>query len=422
MPLSQEQIYDVIVIGAGIAGLAAANTLMKKGLKVKVLEARDRIGGRIFTRHNLAPVPLEFGAELIHGRSAATWDLLAQKGAKTYDMSKVFRQNGNYWYNPFEDSLYPKLDLSAIPQPKIDENALQYIARSGLTFKDLPFWITFLHLDGVQFDQLSGWQLYRHLEELINSPAEEIYGEADYRILGGYDQILNVLSDELDIKFGTVVRKVDYSSDKIQVIANDDICQNIFLARKCLITLPIGVLQSGHVSFCPLLPKEKQVAISQITQVKVIKLIYYFDRQVLPLMASSIIKENETPSIWWTSSDGYSDFDGEIVTGWAGGEQAEFLLRLDEKTRLDLGLGTLRQILDKTDIKVVNSWSYDWTFDPYSLGNYSQYTDKGLEAMSMLAKPTNQKLFWAGEATISEMHGTVHGAYRSGLRAAKQIL
>jgi monoamine oxidase len=418
--------YDVIVIGAGVSGLAAAKKLQDKGLKVLVLEARERVGGRIFTRRDLADIPLEFGAELIHGRSVSTWELVKQNKVETYDMTALFRKQETYWENPFDNDTNSYYTTKFWPSPFQSEDAKHYLERIGLGEDKWPFILKFLNLDDEPIEKWSAKNILHYLQTADNGEDQDIYGDSDFRIIGGYNSLLSSLSDGLEIKFGHIVNKIDYRNDPVIIETTKAVDKQktevFYKAKKCVNTLPLGVLKSGNITFVPSLSEEKQSSIDKLGLVDVIKLIYIFEKQTLPILAASIVESFVNPPLWWTSSDGDYTFDGEVVTGWAGGNNARELLKMNQEQRLEYGLDSLKQILRKPDLEYIQAFSYIWQTDPFSLGAYSFVPPGQENEIFSLAKPTDNKLFWAGEATSQESNATVHGAYESGLRAADEIL
>lgn len=412
-----KQQVDIIVIGAGMAGLKAAYDLQRAGLSVIVLEARDRVGGRISTDRTFTPVPVELGAELIHTDFAETWELVDGKNLDTcgVDHYRVHSKNG--WFTT-DDDYFMKIDLNAFKrEPAADEDVESYLQSVGILREDYPFVVRLLEMDTESLKRMSAIDL-RHAV-LTQCEQGEIYGAHDYRVIGGYDQMLEPLAQALNIHFEQPVKLVEWSDNHVCVTTKNG---DIYEARKAIITLPIGVLKANLVQFSPELPAEKRDAIDCMGVVDVVKMHYYFDTPVLPDGVGGLVVDNGIPPLWWNASAGNAGFDGEVLVGWATGDPARALLAMSEDEALAAGLECLRRDLGRDDLMPVSMHLQHWNEDPYTLGAYSYVPPMADCSHEALAAPVANTLFWAGEATDQLWYGTVHGAYRSGMRAAAEAL
>ena len=202
---SLNRMWDAIVIGAGAAGLGAARKLSDAGKQVLVLEARDRIGGRMWTDRTSLSIPHERGGELVHGHNVSTWDLIRQQNLKTHRWEDKFAKvnvNDSIWNNAknFDTFHFPQGAPSfsgEVPRPMVGESAEAWLARIGIPRSNYPIYFWVIEGDSEQFDVLPATRVVGELEFVMEMqqysgemPPEE-YG--DYRVIGGYDQVLRPL-------------------------------------------------------------------------------------------------------------------------------------------------------------------------------------------------------------------------------------
>jgi monoamine oxidase len=435
---------DVLIIGAGAAGLAAARELSSANFNVIVLEARDRIGGRIHTHldsHLTAPV--ELGAEFVHGKAPETLDIVQRAGFKLIELpnrhwyfrNAVLSQSGEFWskietlngemekYNGRDLSFEEFLDKYS-RQHKVDD------IRSMAT----------LYVEGfhaAHADRISVLGLVK-----TNEAAAEIEDEKQFRPAGGYLRIAQWLHDEAvangaRFRFETVVNEVSWSADAVTVTAKTG---EQFKARRLIVTLPLGVLQRNEVTFTPRLPAKEEAA-AKLAVGQVVKVVLRFrdpfwEKLSLPTDDGKraelkdfafIHAPDEMPPTWWTQLP----VRAPLLVGWAGGTRAEKLLSetplRDRSDALrDQSVQALSHIfavpvrfIEET---LLEFYTHDWATDPFSRGAYSYIPVGGLKAQAALAEPVENTIYFAGEAANKKgHHGTVHGAFASGLRAAELI-
>ncbi len=424
----------VIVIGAGVAGLSAAYHLKGAGIEATVLEARDRIGGRVWTNRDFADIPVEFGAELIHGRSPAvtTWDWVKKLGLTTWhwnkrDDSMIRTEDGDWLTMGEARAASPELDvtrswdLGDAPEPRDEEDLGSYLRRIGFSDKQLRYvQRSFANAEGERMEWLNA---AAHLElpldasggpRGVDSESEDEY--SDFRILDGYDSFYERLADGLDIRQGCVVQEIDWM-DGVRIRAE---AGETYTAEAAVITLPLGVLQSDRVGFMPPLPALKREALAGLKMGPVMKLVYLFDE---PLLAQSIgaIYARGNPPMWWSPSLG-RERGATVWTGFVTGDYAREMLALGEDAALRKGLETLREEIGNPALQYAKARWVNWPDDPFALGGYSVCLPGHYEAREKLAQAT-PPLFWAGEASAPHhLTAMVHGAYFTGQRAAMEIL
>lgn len=436
----------MIVIGAGIAGLAAAWKLGSEGCRVFVLEARDRIGGRIWTVSNpQLNFPVEQGAEFIHGRPPEIFEPLQQAGAEITEVA------GCSWC-AFENQLRPCDFLSSIDSvlakmdaSRPDESFMDFLRR---TFSDrennleaqrraLGYVVGFNAADPALVGE--HWLVQGMRAE------EKIEGDRSFRAGNGYRDLLDVFERKISecrsvkIHTGRVVERVQWEQGRTDVAIRGLAGLETLSASRVLITLPLGVLKApareiGAVAFDPALPAVKLAALNKLEMGKVIRIVLCFRERfwdrLVPTTSngtlsdmSFLLSDDKWFPTWWTSMPKRLP----IITGWAPFQCAEQLSGNSREFVVEHGLQTLGRLLS-VDHRMLRDalWDvyfHDWQNDPFSRGAYS-YGKVGSDgAQAALASPVAETLFFAGEATdTTGNNGTVHGAIASGYRAAEEIL
>jgi monoamine oxidase len=425
-PASNEALVEVLVIGAGAAGIAAARTLHDAGVAVTVLEARQRLGGRVLTDHGLAPHPVELGAEFIHGQRALTWRYVHQFGLTALP-------DANHGFCFLHGHLYH--DQQA-PLPGCEEllTLLKARAREHLSAHGPDISVAqFLAGQKGYPLQPSGAAAARLLSNLIASEkgadADTMslsgllehdfsgYGDNNFRLGEGYAALLERLAVGLDIRPRHPVRRVAWGPDGARVSCPG----RSFAARHVVVTLPLGALQQGDVVFSPSLPEAKQRAVAGLGSAPVCKMVLRFRQPFWSDYLAVLTTTGET-QVWWPSGWGRPD-PGPVLTALIGGEAARRFASLGDRA-LPEALRQLEAMFgrDLRDL-CVGGRIVRWHRQRYSRMGYS-YLPVGCPAAlrDWLAEPLPPTLFFAGEATNRQQPSTVHGALESGVRAAQQVL
>jgi len=423
-----KDIHDVVVVGAGMAGLTAARALAEGGLKVLVVEAQDRIGGRILTRH-VGDEAIELGAEFIHGRPPELWALIDEAGLETYerDGAQVCFEEGALRDCGGEmDSIFEPLER------------LKDFAGPDMSFADyLDREHTPMEQRGPMIGYVEGFNAADHREISAASlgaqqKAEDASGsDHSYRLRGGYDQLPRYLSERITefggrVLTGTPVKDILWEQGLVEVVS--DLWN--FSARQVVVTLPLAVLQSGSVTIEPqptrILEAAKRLRMGQVRRFTLLFAERFWENlPPQPALGerSFLFAFGEMPPVLWTSHPEMT----HTITGWVGGPRSAALTGMDVTTLGRRACATLGRIFGLSKEKVHGlmrgCYTHDWQYDRFALGAYSYVAAGGLKASRQMAEPVDQTLFFAGEHTDVTGHwGTVHAAMRSGLRAAEQIL
>lgn len=311
---------------------------------------------------------------------------------------------------------YPDFDVTrswALPpiEPLPEEDLGTYLRRIGFTDAQIDY-------TRRSFANAAGDSL--HVMSAVAAVAEmhePSCGTGDFRIVDGYDSLVYSQAAGLDIHLEQVVQRIEWGGSRVRVVTH----RGQFEGDQVVITLPLGVLQSGAVVFDPPLPAEKQAVLANLRMGPGIKLIYRFAEPILPegIMA---YYSPLNPPMWWSPAAGHEE-PYRVWTALATGDHCRELLKDGETAALQMGLETLRQELNRPDLTPVDQHLVNWTADPYALGAYSVALPGHSEARLELAEPIAGRLFWAGEATAAHKYAaTVHGAYASGKRVAQEII
>lgn len=423
---------DVIVIGAGAAGLAAAATLTGSGADVLILEARDRIGGRVHTvRHDAALVPIELGAEFVHGAAKLTEKLADRAGALIVDVE------GDNWrardgrltrvrdFRASVGRVMERLD----PHREHDRSFGEFLrSRPGgrrlATARTLArSFVQGFHaadIDRISERALAG----------SGNPGQDPEAARQGRIVQGYGPLLGQLAAGLSdrIRFRAVAGYVGWEPGRVHVhLRGGDVLD----ARAAIITVPLPLLRSRVLRIEPE-PAPMRAALDRLAMGSVVRVSLIFDERIWefdavaaaardPLHRLAFLHTPHLPfNIWWTPHP----LRAPVMVGWSGGPPARRLARHGEIEiaaidALSRALGiTRRRLRNRLRAALV----HDWETDPYSRGAYSWAMVGGASAGERLARPIRGTIFIAGEATAGADNGTVEGALASGDRAARSVI
>ncbi|MDR3763590.1 MAG: NAD(P)/FAD-dependent oxidoreductase [Acidobacteriota bacterium] len=427
---------DVIVIGAGAAGLTAARALAHSGRSVLLLEARNRLGGRIHTVPDSQGQPIELGAEFIHGRPSEIFRTIITAGLD------VREANGMQWV---QDSrgLEPhpgffariRAVLDAIPAAPPDRSFASYLDDFYPLEDESRLWsLEYVEgFHGAIAEKISIHSLRRGLraEDMIS-------GHRSFRFMHGYKVLLDAIqrdtsADKVSLRLENTVSAVRWGGEgRVQVEAATPEGDAIYEAKAAVVTLPLGVMQAplnaaGAVHFDPpLTEKAGPLGLLFMGQAIRISLVFrscWWEQIERGVRNLGILHSHEEwfPT-WWTPQNA-----GAVLTGWAASRRGERLSGRPAEYVLERALDSLAALfpLERRRIAAeLLSWhTHDWQNDPFSRGSYSYVGVDGEGAQKVLAAPLGNKLFFAGEATASDgHHATVHGAIGSGERAAREVL
>jgi len=415
---------DVLVIGGGIAGLTVARQLTCAGLNVVLLEARDRMGGRIFT-DSTGDFPIELGAEFVHGRPEEIFGLAAEAGVPIIPVKGEFRRKVN---GEWDDAgrLMGKVEklFDKMPGKGTDQPFRQYLDHSTASNDVKEQALRYVEgFHAADPSRISVHSLVRDTQA-----EERIDGDRQFRISSGYYDLVRATYDRIEHKHCTIVLKTPVQEIRWrrgEAIARTPGAE--FHASRVVITVPLGVLKANCILFSPAL-SEKGNAMKFLEMGPVIRVVMRFREKFWeqePEMADLSFLFTDDPQFptWWASNP----LPWPILTGWAAGNYALALKGLGIDAITAKAADSLARILKispgQLQRQLLASFVHDWQADPFSCGAYSYAAVGGSDAARELAKPVEDTLYFAGEATNFEGYGgTVHGAIATGHRAAREVL
>ena len=314
--------YDVIVIGAGMAGLSAARVCTEAGLRVLVLEATKRVGGRIRTLRRDGAV-IELGAEFVHGRPKELWDLIEEAGLATYERIGDFQRMGEDGLELLkgddENDAIEKLTSYSGP----DCSFVEYVTRLALNEEERAEEIGYVEgFNAADANEASVLALGRQ-----QVAEDAIEGDRSWRVTEGYDRLPAFLAMKIReqagiIKFRVAANALDWSNGSVSVRCADG---RDYQADRAVITLPLGVLQAGAVKFAPE-PAQVLAAAARMRMGRVCRFTLVFREQLWPDQMSFLLTRDLLPGVWWTARPAES----RTLTGWVGGPRADALIGLSE--------------------------------------------------------------------------------------------
>jgi monoamine oxidase len=447
--MKEQTHFDVIVVGAGAAGMAAAQALSAAGITVAVLEARARIGGRILTvRTEGSDRPLELGAEFVQGRVPETLAIAERAGLALCEVS------GDDWWSDAQGLHAPDEEEG---EEEEDEFGPFFKAIHEWQGEDLPL-RAFLEqrFPGERWQALrsraigyaQGYEAgdaedvsIRWLAE--DSANSQIFEGRSFRVLDGYDRVIEQLRVEAEggrftLLLETPVRELRWSAGQVEAVAvgKQGAAGHAYSARAAIVTLPLGVLNApseaeGAVRFAPEIA-EKREQLAGLRMGHTAKVLLRFedvfwdrldgDAPQLPQLSFLFSGREDFPT-WWTS---YPIVE-PVLVGWMGGPRVAALAAEPDAALAERALGALAGALHvkkgTVESRLVSWHVHNWSADPYSRGAYSYVRAGGMASLDLAGRPIADTLFFAGEATAPVgKSATVHGALGSGQRAAAEVL
>ena len=419
---------SVIVIGAGMAGLAAARALQDGGANVTVFEARDRVGGRLWL-DTLGDQNIDLGAQWLEGVDGNPIKPLCDEFGIGHTLAEyeteLYDRNGK----PLNEDLIDKLETQlgrALKKtrkqlPGDTDVGLAAALRDAGIFQDLSKtehrimdWLLSTELASDESEDLKRVSLRGYWDERF---ASDIDGDHHW-FPGGYAELPVALAAGLDIRLEQRVLTVHAENEGVAVQTPD----GWSYADRVIVTLPLGVLRQQQVRFEPALSERKTRAIRGLRMGAVNKVVLRFADCFWPKGMENFARLSKRPNRFALWTNLYELTGRPILSLWSHGDAAR---ELDHKTDAECVALAMRQLRKAFGLDVPDAIDYRiarWSVDEFALGAYS-YVPVGtsVEARMQLAEPEG-RLHFAGEACNASDPATVHGAYDSGRRAAAEVL
>lgn len=433
--ISSEQTADVLVLGAGIAGLAAARMLAEFGLRCIVLEARDRVGGRIYSVQTKQGV-VELGAEFVHGRDPVLWSLIDEAKANTAERDgSMLREDWDGELAEDEDAEsgaeFDVLDkLADLPE---DMTFSDWLETSDIPEDERAALRGYVEgFNAADANRISAKALgvQQHAEESME-------GERVWHLPGGYSQLVIYLANllqqrDVELRMNCAVESVEWTAGAVTVHTNN----GVFRAPRCIVTLPLGVLQQANrengIRLQPepaAIAQARRLAMGSAERFTMVFRERWWEQskrvseKALRTMSFLFTFQRST-RVWWTRHPEPEPL--AALTGWAGGQSAATLVGRDADELGETACHELAEVFglpfEQVRESLLTTHKHEWQTDPFSLGAYSYVTAGALDAPAKMSEPEASTLFFAGEHTDTTGNwGTVHAALRTGLRAAEQL-
>ena len=445
---SRQADAEVLIIGAGMAGLAAARALAERGVRVVVLEARDRVGGRVYTERTAEGALVEHGAEFIHGRAKELWSLIEEAGLRTVkrDGANLREEERGGGLESEEDergdNFFDSLEqLASLPGD--DVSFAEWLASS-----EVPDWQREALTGYVEgFNAADANRISARSLGIQQQAEDASEGDRAWHLPGGYSQLAEFLAGQVraaggEIRLRCEVLGVYWRAGEVVLSTKCGVVQRDVRAPKCIVTLPLGVLQAancgapGSVRLEPepkALFEARRMAMGQVVR---FTLVFRERWWAEPSSQGSdgtavarrslhfLFTPERRPPVWWTRHPETEPLP--TLVGWSGGPRSAALQRLRNDELEALACRELGEVFGVAEERIrtalVGTHSFDWSADPFARGAYSYVAAGALDAPAAMAEPETGTLFFAGEHTDTTGHwGTVHAALRTGLRAARQI-
>lgn len=432
MNVENETIHDVIIIGAGACGLKVASDLHSKGIKPLILEARNRVGGRIL-ESKIDP-HVELGAEFIHGEARLTKRILQKKQSSFYSLNYSYLQithgkvqkSPHFWERITKVLSQIKLGEKDVPFQQFLENA------RGIEENDKKLAASFIQgFNAADLKKVSSHSLKENIDQ-VSDPSTRALA----RPTNGYGALVETLKKRIvqSIQLQMVVQKIDWKPGEAILSGINLAIKEPFQlkAKKVVVTVPLGVLKAseensfGKIEFTPV-PNGLSEILDRYEMGHVVRLVFEMNSRFLdeyPHFENTLIAAPDHQfTAWWCTRTN----EGKIfVTAWAGGEKAIKMgkkLPGEHQQQAVLEFAQLcKTTLNKMRSRILSIHEHDWNHDPFSLGAYTYPTFSNSKTPPTLQTVWSDTLYFAGELFDPIHNGTVEGALNSGKQTARKMI
>jgi monoamine oxidase len=404
---------DVVVVGAGAAGIGAARELRKQGKSVILVEAQKRAGGRLYTDRTLGAF-FDGGAAYIHFSERNPWTAIAEdlkmptRGGMRLWAGSVAYNNG-VPFTPEQAS-----DRAAAQRrvreayDEIEPSADVSLAKAVSEYDDLT-----KSFARIQAQMAAG----ENPEYISVSDWQSLESGGNLLVEGGYGSLAERAAEALDVRFETRVSEIDLSGALVRVVTNKGTIQ----ARKVVLTVSVGILKAGDIKITPALPQEHQRALEGLRMGALTKVAFSLDGPKLDFRSHQFLAEVGRPTEAMTFET--YPFDQNIVIAVFGGDYARGLVKQGEQGVVDHVIERFARIAGGDARKQFKQGRLvAWSEDPFTRGSYAVVAPGRLKAREALARPIRDRLWIAGEAVAGPFSMTAGGAYLSGQKAASEVV
>ena len=402
---------DLVIIGAGAAGLAAAKAALAAGLNIEVVEAASRIGGRGFTDTTSFPAPFDMGCQWLHAASINPYTKIADRlGIRYRHYNFNYRiHDGTWWLNEQLVAEFSR-DLAAF---------YDRVAQAGTEGEDVP--AADCLEPGAPWNPLirrayTGYMAAAPERVSTYDTSRFRFTEEDWPVEDGYGTLIARDGEDVEVNLNCPVKSIDWGEKEIMV----GTAKGMIFCRAVLVTVSIAVLRAERIKFFPLLPDWKQSAIARIEMGHAEKVGLWLKRDVFTGLDPHFAMLNWEGAP--TAGFFMRPFERPMATLFTSGDFARDLFAQGPDAAIAEAKSLLAKVCGADILKeITTAKATGWGTDPLHLGAYSVLSPGGGEARAELAQPIDDRLFFAGEATSPDGFSTAHGAYNSGVAAVDAI-
>lgn len=423
----------VIVIGAGVAGLTIGNALTTAGVDTVVLEARDRLGGRVWSS-DVGGVGVDLGGMWISGPDGNPAACVLNQEGIGWQPAEPFDLNTA----GYDAVLQQELGLgdllgAATALDEFDAATPGLLDTLGPSATYAGGIAGFLDQSGLTGDER------RYAEFGLRTQAEISFGQsADLVSLASYDSsnplpggehlpngsfrgLVNALARGVDVQLGTVVSRIEYSDNGVTI----ETSSGIVTGSHVVVTVPLGVLKAGSIEFAPALPAEKAAAIDRLGMAELEKVVLRYDNAFWQSPGSgNFLYVSETAGEFPLFVD-YTPFAGgqPTLVGFYSGDFGRSIAALSDDAIAGRASDIASELAGASGMTPIAARVTRWKSDPFAMGSYVYLPVGASQAdIEALGAPLGERLLFAGEATSLLYNGYVHGAVLSGIREAERLL
>lgn len=402
---------DVVIIGAGAAGLGAARTLMAQGASVAVIEARNRIGGRAYTDHDMFGVPYDTGCHWLHVAQLNPFvDFAKVNGYQVYPAHDDFQLFVDGKTAPWEkddllDTYYSMIyAISDAGMDERDVSAGSVVSRRGPWAPLAEAWI-------------GPWASGKELDEISCADWYNYEDGPDWFCTQGFGALIAHYGAGIPVELETPATTVRWGGSGVEVESP----AGTIHAKAVIVTVSTGILAADDIAFEPALPIAKQESFRYISMGTYNNIALYFSEDVFGLGQDAYVHRQ----IESTQSTGFlSNISGSnLVFGHTGGREGRMLERAGVEAAVDFGLSEVRKFLGSSiDKKFIKGNFTRWGHDPWTRGSVASADPGYTHLRATLREPVAEKVFFAGEACSEMLWGSCAGALESGVLTARDAL
>jgi monoamine oxidase len=403
--------YDLVIVGAGAAGLGAARAALDHGLDVLLVEASHRIGGRAYSEQILPGIPFDLGCHWLHSASINPFVEIADRLGVRYESNNRWEPRvrvAGGWATDDESVDFQRYwqdcekSIEECKSKGRDVSVAEAVERSSRWAPFHDYWTSLMTSSDSDLVSVVDLATYNDTGE-------------NWPVTDGYGTLVSRFGADIPVSLNTCVERIDYSGPVMRLHTP----RGVIETRKVLVTVSNGILSSGRILFDPPLPDWKLDAIAAIPLGNHNRIALAFDGDPFGADApTSIIDlDDETPMLLHIKPYGQN-----YAVGVTGGRFANWLERAGERASIDHLLERLGRIFGGDVVKMMCGHIVTaWGSDPWTLGAYSTCLPGQAHQRAALAAPIENRLWFAGEATSLEFFSTCHGAYMSGVDSANAI-